>query len=183
MLRGARAPKGERVKGNGPFGSAFGWIAMVEVGQRAPDFTMPGDEGKSVTLSKELGAGPVVLSFYVFDFTGPCHTQLCAMRDAMGDLQARGAKVFGISTDSPHSHKAFRAANQINYPLLSDWNKTVSRAYGVQYERLGDFLGVSKRSVFVLDKEGVVRYKWVTEDPKVPPDARRVLDEVRKLSA
>ncbi len=156
---------------------------MVEVGQKAPDFTMPSDEGKPVTLSKELGKGPVVLSFYVFDFTGVCQGQLCAMRDSMGDLQSHGAKVFGVSTDSPHSHKAFRAANHINYPLLSDWNKTVSKSYGVLYDKLGDLLGVSKRSVFILDKDGVVRYKWVTEDPKVPPDAKRVLEEVQKLAA
>ncbi len=155
---------------------------MVEIGQKAPEFTMPSDEGKPVTLSKELGQGPVVLSFYVFDFTGVCTGQLCAMRDSMGDLQQHGAKVFGVSTDSPHSHKAFRAANHINYPLLSDWNKSVSKSYGVLYDKLGDFLGVSKRSVFVLDKDGVVRYKWVTEDPKVPPDAKKVLEEVKKLA-
>ncbi len=155
---------------------------MVEIGQKAPEFTMPSDEGKPVTLSKELGKGPVVLSFYVFDFTGVCQGQLCAMRDSMEDLQSLGVKVFGVSTDSPHSHKAFRAANQINYPLLSDWNKTVSKSYGVLYDKLGDYLGVSKRSVFVLDRDGIVRYKWVTEDPKVPPDAKRVLEEVKKLA-
>lgn len=155
---------------------------MVEVGQKAPDFTLPSDEGKKVHLYEELGHGPVVLSFYVFDFTGVCQGQLCAMRDSMGDLQQDGAKVFGISTDSPSSHKAFRAANQINYPLLSDWNKTASKAFGVLYDKLGDFVGVSKRSVFVLDKDGVVRYKWVTEDPKVPPDAKKVLEEVKKLA-
>ncbi len=158
-------------------------MIMVEVGQKAPDFTMPSDEGKPVTLSKELGHGPVVLSFYVFDFTGVCQGQLCAMRDSMADLGRYGAKVFGISTDSPHSHKAFRAANQINYPLLSDWNKGVSKAYGVLNDKFGDYLGVSKRSVFVLDRNGVVRYKWVTEDAKVPPDAKRVLEEVKKLAA
>lgn len=155
---------------------------MVEVGQKAPDFTMPNEEGKPVTLSKELGKGPVVLSFYFFDFSGVCRGQLCAMRDAMGDLQQHGAKVFGISTDSQFSHKAFRDANQINYPLLSDWNKVVSKSYGVFHEKIKDWIGVSKRSVFVLDKGGVVRYKWVTEDPGVPPDAKRVLEEVKKLA-
>jgi len=158
---------------------------MVEVGEKAPDFTLLSDEGKPVTLSKEVGHGPVVLSFYVFDFSSVCQGQLCAMRDSMGDLQAAGAKVFGISTDSHHSHRAFRQQNQISYPLLSDWNKQASRAYGVLYERLGEFnlQGVSKRSVFVLDRHGVVRYKWVTEDSKIPPDAKRVLEEVKKLAA
>ena len=156
---------------------------MVEVGQKAPDFTLPSDEAKPVTLSKELGGGPVVLSFYVFDFSGVCQGQLCAMRDSLGDLQAHGAKVFGISTDSHHSHRAFRQQNNLNYPLLSDWNKQASRAFGVLYDRLGPFAlqDVSKRSVFVLDKDGIVRFKWVTEDSSVPPDAKRVLEEVKKL--
>ena len=155
---------------------------MVEVGQKAPDFTLPNEEGTPVTLSKELGHGPLVLSFYFFDFTGVCTSQLCAMRDSMGELQSHGAKVFGISTDSQFSHKAFRAANRINYPLLSDWNKTVSKAYGVFYEKIADWVGVSKRSVFVLDKDGIVRYRWVTEDPKVPPDPRKVLDAVQAIA-
>ncbi len=157
---------------------------MVEVGQKAPDFTMLSDETKPVTLSKELGHGPVVLSFYVFDFSNTCQGQLCAMRDSFGDLQAMGAKVFGISTDSHHSHRVFKQQNQINYPLLSDWNKDASKAFGVLYDRLGEFglRGVSKRSVFVLDRDGVVRFKWVTEDSKIPPDATRVLEEVKKLA-
>jgi len=157
---------------------------MVDVGQKAPDFTILSDEAKPVTLSKELGHGPVVLSFYVFDFSNTCQGQLCAMRDSLGDLQAMGAKVFGISTDSHHSHRVFKQQNQINYPLLSDWNKDASKAFGVLYDRLGEFglRGVSKRSVFVLDRDGVVRFKWVTEDSKIPPDATRVLEEVKKLA-
>jgi peroxiredoxin len=155
---------------------------MVEVGQKAPDFTMLSDESKPVTLSKELGQGPVILSFYVFDFTPTCEGQLCALRDSLGDLQAMGAKVFGVSTDSHHSHRIFKEQNRINYPLLSDWNRTVSKAFGVQYDRFGTFglQGIAKRSVFVLDRSGVVRYKWVTEDPKVPPDHAKVLAEVKK---
>ncbi|TLZ79406.1 MAG: redoxin domain-containing protein, partial [Methanobacteriota archaeon] len=75
--------------------------------------------------------------------------------------------------------------NGINYPLLSDWNKTVTKTYGVQYDKFGDFglQGVSKRAVFVLDRDGIVRYRWVTEDPKVPPDHQRVLEEVKELAA
>lgn len=146
---------------------------------------MLSDEGKPVRLSEELGHGPIVLSFYVFDFTNVCQGQLCAMRDSMGDLQKYGAKVFGISTDSHHSHRIFKAQNGLNYPLLSDWNRTVSAAYDVQYDAFGSFglHGVAKRSVFVLDRDGRVRFKWVTEDPKVPPDNARVIEEVRKLSA
>ena len=155
---------------------------MVEVGEKAPGFTMISDEGKRVTLSEQLGTGPVVLSWYVFDFTNVCTGQLCSHRDDFGELQKFGAKVFGVSTDSHHSHKAFRQVHNLPYPLLSDWNKRVSRAYGVLYEKFGDYEGVSKRSVFILDRDGVVRYKWVTEDPKVPPDEARLLGEVKRLT-
>jgi len=157
-------------------------VSTAEVGQPAPDFTMTSDEGKKVTLSQELGAGPIVLSWYVFDFTNVCTGQLCSHRDDFGVFQQFGAKVFGISTDSHHSHKAFRQVHNLPYPLLSDWNKRVSRAYGVLYEKFGDYEGVSKRSVFILDRDGVVRYKWVTEDPKVPPDEARLLGEVKRLT-
>src|SRR2546427_355075 len=158
---------------------------MVDVGEKAPAFTVLSDEGKPVTLSNARGGGPVILSFYVWDFTTVCQGQLCAMRDSMGDLQKWGAKVFGISTDSHHSHRVFKEQNHLNYPLLSDWNKKVSATYGVLYDRFGSFglQGVTKRSVFVLDANGVIRYKWVTEDPKVPPDHARILEEVKKHAA
>ncbi len=160
-------------------------VSMVDVGEKAPDFTLLNDEAKPVTLSKELGHGPVVLSFYVFDFTDVCQGQLCAIRDSLGAIESYGARVYGISTDSHHSHRVFKEENRINYPLLSDWNRGVSKAYGVQYDRFGGFglQGVAKRSVFILDKEGIVRYKWVTEDPKVPPDHARVLETLKELSA
>ncbi len=156
---------------------------MVEVGEKAPDFTIPNENNQPVTLSHELGKGPVVLSFYVFDFTGVCQGQLCSMRDRFPDLQKYGATVFGISTDSPHSHRAFKEKEGFQYHLLSDWNKEVSRKYGVQYDDFGPthLHGVSKRSVFVLDKTGTVKFKWVTEDPKVPPDINKVIEAVQKV--
>ncbi len=135
-----------------------------------------------MTLSEELGEGPVVLSFNLFDFTSVCTTQACNFRDAMGSLKAYGAKVFGISPDSPFTRQRFKKENNINYPLLSDFNKGVSKEYGVQYEDFIGFKGVPKRSVFVLDKEGIVRYKWVTEDNKIPPNVEEVAHVIKGLS-
>jgi len=152
---------------------------MVEVGERAPDFTLPNERNEDVTLLKELGRGPIVLSWYVLDFTRVCTTQSCALRDEMDGLQALGAKVFGISCDSPASHRVFKAANQLNYTLLSDWGGYVSERYGVLYETWGKLRRVSKRAVFVLDRQGVVRYRWVTEDAGVAPDVGAVLAAVR----
>ncbi len=152
-----------------------------EEGQKAPDFTLPTEENKPVTLSEELGEGPVVLSFNLFDFTGVCEEQACSFRDRLGELQGHGAKVFGISGDSPFVRKRFKEENGINYPLLSDYNKEVSKAYGVQYDDFIGFKGVAKRSVFVLDRGGIVRYRWVTEDNKIAPDIAEVLEAVKQV--
>src|SRR2546429_6135147 len=99
------------------------------------------------------------------------------MRASRGALQRGGGRVFGISTDSHHAHRVLKEQNRLNYPLLSDWNKTVSTAYGVLYERFVGFglHGVNERSVFVLDADWVIRFKLASEDPQVPPDHQRIL--------
>lgn len=155
----------------------------VDEGDPAPDFTLRNDENKAVTLSEELGQGPVVLSFYLFDFTRVCTIQACDFRDSLEVLQGHGAKVFGISVDSPFSHRAWKAEHRINFPLLSDWGHDVSKAYGVYYDEIFGLPGASKRSVFVIDQDGIVRYKWVTEDPGVPPRTEEVARVVQELAA
>ncbi|MBI4415684.1 MAG: peroxiredoxin [Euryarchaeota archaeon] len=152
------------------------------MGEKAPDFMLPNDKNEDVILSKELGQGPIVLSWYVLDFTRVCTGQACGFRDEVHALQALGAKVFGISTDAPASHRVFKEMNQLNYALLSDWGGHVSERYGVLYERFGKLLRVSKRAIFVLDKDGVVRYRWVTEDAGVAPDVKAVAAEVQRLA-
>jgi peroxiredoxin len=156
---------------------------MVDKGEKAPDFTIPNEDNQPVNLAKELGEGPVVLSFYLFDFTTTCITQACNFRDSSGVLKQFGAKVFGISGDSPFSHEVFKKMNHLNFPLLSDWGHVVSRAYGIHYEEIYGLPGAPMRSVFVLDRDGVVRYKWVTEDPDIPPNTEEVVAAVKKLAS
>ena len=156
---------------------------MVEEGEKAPDFTIPNEENKPVNLASELGEGPVVLSFYLFDFTTTCTEQACGFRDHSGALQEFGAKVFGISGDSPFSHREFKRMNHLNFPLLSDWAHIVSRKYEVHHDEIFGLPGAAKRSVFVLDREGIVRYKWVTEDSDVPPDTAEVAEVVKRLAS
>jgi peroxiredoxin len=126
-------------------------------------------------LSEELKKGPVVLVFYPADFTSVCQEELCRFRDVLADYNNMGANVLGISVDGIFSHKAFKEANDIEFPLLSDWDKTVIKDYNIVHE---DFVGmkeVAKRSVFVVDTDGIVVYTWVSEDPgKLPP-----FDEVK----
>jgi peroxiredoxin len=150
-------------------------LSGLEVGNEAPDFTLLESPGKSVTLSEELKKGPVVLVFYPADFTSVCQEELCRFRDVLADYNNMGANVLGISVDGIFSHKAFKEANDIEFPLLSDWDKTVIKDYNIVHE---DFVGmkeVAKRSVFVVDTDGIVVYTWVSEDPgKLPP-----FDEVK----
>ena len=145
-------------------------MSGLEVGNEAPDFTLLEAPGKSVTLSEEVQKGPVVLVFYPADFTSVCQEELCRFRDALADYNSMGANVLGISVDGIFSHKAFKEANGIEYPLLSDWDKTVIKDYDIVHE---DFVGmkeVAKRSVFVVDADMTIVFAWVSEDPgKLPP--------------
>ncbi|MFQ5907405.1 MAG: redoxin domain-containing protein [Thermoplasmata archaeon] len=136
-----------------------------------------------MNLAKELGEGPVVLSFYLFDFTTTCTTQACNSRDSPGAFQQYGARVLGINGDSPFSHQLFRKINHLNFPLLSDWGRVVSRAYGIHYEEINGLPGAPKRSVCVLDRDRVVRHRWVPEDPDIPPNTEAVAAGVRKLAS
>ena len=149
-----------------------------DVGDAAPGFTLVSHEMKPVALSDYLGR-KVVLAFYPGAFTGVCRKEMCALRDDIAKLERLDAQVLGISVNDPFSNKAFHEENALNFPLLCDFNREVVRLYGVA---MPDFAGLrgytaAKRSVFVLDGGGVVRYKWVSEDPRVEPD----YVEIRKI--
>jgi peroxiredoxin len=154
----------------------------MKVGDKAPDFTLLEAPGKSITLSEELEKGPVVLIFYPADFTSVCQEELCRFRDVLADYNELGAGVLGISVDGLFSHKAFKEANGIQFPLLSDWDKDVIRAYDIVFP---DFVGmkeVAKRSVFVIDQDGKIVYAWISENPGKLPPFDEVKAAVEKLS-
>jgi len=149
---------------------------MVDVGSSAPDFTLLEAPVKSVTLSDELKKGAVVLLFYPGDFTSVCTEELCLFQDELADYNNLGANVVGISVDGIFSHAAFKEKNGIQFPLLSDWEKTVIRAYDVVHPDLAGMKEVAKRAVFVIGVDGKVSYKWVGDSlGDLPP-----FDEVKK---
>lgn len=157
----------------------------VEVGQRAPDFTLPLCDGRSIgtfTLSEHLGKGPLVLAFFPLAFSPVCTDELCQLSDGFDKFEQLNAEVYGISVDSPFALNAFINAHKLKLKLLSDFNKEVARTYGVLHEELRGLKGVAKRSVFVLDKEGVVRYRWVTDDPTVMPNFAEVEGALRQMA-
>jgi len=146
---------------------------MVKVGDSAPKFSLVDTERRAVRLVDWAGRN-VVLAFYPGAFTKVCQKELCAFRDMIANLEALNAQVVGISVDSPWANGAFAAANRIGFPLLSDYTRAVCRQYGGVHEDFAGLAGysVAKRSVFVVDKTGVVRYAWVSDDPgREPPYA------------
>ena len=157
-------------------------FSMVKVGDKAPDFDLYDTDRKPRTLKEFLGK-KTVLVFYPGAFTGVCTKEMCAFRDSISKFNEMNAHIVGISVDSPFSNKAFKEKHELQYPLLSDFSRYVCIQYaGGLTLGLGGVSGYtsSKRSVFTLDKEGIVRYAWISEDPAVEPN----YDEVAKaLSA
>ncbi len=135
----------------------------IEIGQSAPDFTLVDTEKNKVTLSDYKGKN-VLLLFFPLAFTGVCTKELCNIRDNIAVYNSANAQVFGISVDSPFSLAKFKEEQHLNFSLLSDFNKDVSTNYGAIYEDfIGWMKGVSKRSAFVIDKDGIVKYAEVLE--------------------
>lgn len=145
----------------------------AELNHKAPDFTTKVCDGEKIedfTLSKQLGKENIVLAFFPLAFSPVCTTEMCSFRDSLAQLNSLKARVYGISVDSPFTLNAFIKANALKFKLLTDFNREISRAYGVLHEDLMGLKGVAKRSVFVIDKNGIVRYRWVSDDPRQLPD-------------
>lgn len=154
----------------------------LEVGSQAPYFKLYNTEKKEVALETYRGQN-VVLLFYPFAFSGTCTTELCHMRDNYAVYDALNAVVVGISNDSLFAQKRFKEEQKLNFDLLSDFNKEVSKAYHSLYE---DFIfgtkGVSKRSAFVIDKNGIVRYSEILENASNQPDYNAIQNCLKQLA-
>lgn len=154
----------------------------VQIGQDAPDFTLKNTEMQDVTLSALRGQKNIVLLFVPFAFTGVCTTELCSVRDSLQSYATLNAEVYGISVDSPFAQKQWKEKEQLNFTLLSDFNREVGKAYGAQYEDLLGMRGVEKRAAFVIDKAGKVRYAEVLDSPRNLPDFEQVRATLQSLS-
>jgi peroxiredoxin Q/BCP len=152
----------------------------VEVGDKAPDFTLPADGGGMVSLTALKGK-PVVLYFYPKDDTSGCTAEACAFRDALPDFSKVKAEIVGVSRDSVASHDLFKRKFELPFPLASDEDGKVCRAYGVWVEKSmygRKYMGI-ERSTFLIDANGVVRKMW--RKVKVPGHAQDVLEAAEAL--
>ena len=154
----------------------------VQVGQEAPDFTLKDTDTQDVALSGFRGQKNVVLLFVPFAFTGVCTSELCSVRDNIGAYSGLDAEVLGISVDSPFAQKQWKEKENLNFTLVSDFNRDVSKAYGAQFEELMGFSGVAKRAAFVIDKAGKVQYAEVLESPRDLPNFDKIQETLRGLS-
>jgi len=154
----------------------------LSVGDKAPDFKLYNSEKKEVALTDYKGQN-VVLLFFPLAFTGVCTTELCTMRDNIADYNGLDAQILAVSVDSLFTLDKFKAEQNLNFPLLSDFNKSASKDYDSLYE---DFVlgmkGVSKRSAFVIDKKGMIQYAEVLDSAGDLPNFEAVKAALANLN-
>ena len=157
----------------------------LRLGQKVPDFALPDSDKTVRSLGDFTKKGPVILAFFPFAFSGTCDKEMCTFRDGFGPLEGAGTQLAGISVDSAYSLKAFAQTYNLQFPLLSDFNKKVVRLYGVLQDPwvgLG-YKGVAKRAVFLVDGRGILRYRWVTDVPSEEPPYSEVVKAAQKLAS
>jgi glutaredoxin-dependent peroxiredoxin len=157
--------------------------SKIKVGDKAQDFTLPDADMKPMSLNKFIGQ-KVVLAFFVGAFTSTCTKEMCEFRDSMARFIDLDAQVIGVSVNDPFSNKGFAEKNRLPFPILSDYKREVIKTYGLE---LPDFAGldgytVAKRSIFILDKNGIVRYVWVSDNPSVEPNYQEIQTVLQQIS-
>lgn len=163
---------------------------MVQVGDPAPDFTVPKAGGtayndvEAFTLSEAVGGGPIVLAFIPAAFTSGCTEEMCTFRDMYEGFEAIDARVFGVSVDLPFAQNIFIMEHGLTFPMLSDWRHEVTEAYDVVLEGMYDLVDTSERSVFVIDDDGIIGYKWVRDgdNPEFEPFVEDIRTEVERIA-
>ena len=157
---------------------------MVSEGDRAPDFTIPlaGGNGyndvSEFTLSEVIGDGPIVLAFVPGAFTSGCTEEMCTFGSELGSFEALDASVYGVSVDLPFAQNVWITQEGFGVPMLSDWDHEVIRLYDVVYEDMYGSIEFAQRSVFIIDSDGIVTYRWVREDGN--PQFDPFVDDIRE---
>lgn len=154
----------------------------INIGDKAPNFTLRASDKSEVSLEDYKGKNVLIL-FFPLAFTGVCTTELCTMRDNLSVYEGLNATILAISVDSFATLAKFKEDQGLNFALLSDFNKQVSRAYGAFYEDFVlDMKGVSKRSAFVIDKNGTVQYSEVLDSAGELPNFEAIQAALRQLN-
>jgi peroxiredoxin len=154
----------------------------IKVGDKAPEFTLPDIDLKPRSL-KEFLRQKVVLAFFVGAFTSTCTKEMCEFRDSMARLIDLKSQVIGISVNDPFTNKAFAEKNRLPFPILSDHKREVIKTYGLESPNFAGLNGytVAKRSIFILDDKGIVRYVWISDNPSVEPNYQEIQNTLEKI--
>jgi glutaredoxin-dependent peroxiredoxin len=154
---------------------------MVEIGEQMPKVKLVDTDLKPVNLFKAVTGRSAegkaaVIAFFPGAFTGVCTKEMCTFRDSISNLSAANANLFAISVDGPFPNKEFKEKHSLNFPVLSDYRKKAIKKFDIQLKDFAHLKGytAAKRSVFIVDPKGVVRYKWVSDDPTVEPNYAEV---------
>lgn len=157
-------------------------MAKIKAGQTAPDFSLYDSDKNLVALSQYRGNN-VLLLFFPFAFSSVCTAEMCSLRDHLKIYERLNALPIGISVDSLYTLKKFKEDQHLNFLLLSDFNKEASTLYDSLYETFGyGMRGVSKRSAFLIDTQGIVQYAEVLENAGIQPDFESIQVKLRELN-
>lgn len=154
----------------------------LEVGDLVPDFELPEANTTMIRLSDVYASYNTVLAFYQSDFGMMCTVEFMKLSEMYPQFQELGVQILGISTNSTFTHVGWKTRITIPFPLLADFDAAVTELYGVLEGDIGYLEGRSKRAVFIINKEGVLIYKWVTDNPALEPDYDEILSVCKKIS-
>lgn len=163
--------------------SSTSLASVPNVGDSAPDFELPDPDMKPHRLSDYRGK-KTILAFFPAAESPVCTAEMCALRDSIDQLRDLGANVIGISVDGPYANKFFVQNRHLNFPVLSDYKRDVIKRYGIVMKNLGSLkdYDAAKRSVFILDENGKVIYRWVSDNPAVEPNYGEIKDSLKKAN-
>jgi peroxiredoxin len=164
--------------------SIFPEIYAVETGEQAPNVKLWNTRLQPVELL-EIVDRKTVLAFVPGAFTGVCTKEFCTFRDQLARLNELDAQVIGVTVDAPFSNAAWSKQNKFNFPVMSDFSREAVKAFDVYHENFGGMEGYTapKRAVFILDENGVIRYKWVSENPGREPDYQEIQDKLEQMDS
>jgi glutaredoxin-dependent peroxiredoxin len=152
------------------------------IGDIAPDFDLPDADLKIQKLSDYKGK-PIVLAFFPAAESPVCTREMCTFRDSLEELKGYDAQILGISVDGPFANKIFTENRHLNFPVLSDYKRETINKYGIVMANLGPLqdYNAAKRSVFILDNNGKIQYKWISDNPLIEPNYQEIKDALAKL--
>ncbi|MGD1836903.1 MAG: redoxin domain-containing protein [Nitrososphaeraceae archaeon] len=152
----------------------------IKIGQVVPDFELPDQNMKNIKLS-DIKEKRIILAFFPAAESPVCTTEMCTFRDSLNEIKEYDAQVIGISVDGPFANKFFSEKRHLNFPILSDYKRDVIQKYGIVMKDLASLkdYNAAKRSIFILDKDKKLKYKWISDNPLIEPNYQEIKDTLK----